>query len=404
MTDTGVADTSAPAQGAPPPDVIETPPPVHAEPQKAEPAKKPSIHDSLAKSKEVVEKSDTKPVETKAKAEPKPDVKAPAKAETEEKPEKAEAVEPKAKPVQDRGDRGQFAGVPKEDDKTAAEAGDRSAPKRFKHEARALWDALDDETHGTLKDETHRAFRELEAGLEKHREGSKRYVETFKAFDDLARQSNVDPKATLEGYITIDKQLHSRDPQQVMRAINEVLNSAGVTPAQYASAIMHEHQQQGAQPQQQRQPQQQQTPDVARIVQDQVARAVAPIVKHLTAQQQSQHESVLSTWAADKPHFATLRGRITELVRDEGLQPDDAYATALNEAQEAARAFLGDAGGKSPSLKLADFGAERSVQTDKGSKQISGAPSGGSSPPARKPGPPIPPIRESLRKALAASR
>jgi hypothetical protein len=409
MSDIGAAAPPA-TVAAPPPEaeVVSPPEPLKVEPLPAE-KPKPSIRDSLAKSKEAIEKAekvvDPKAAEAKALA----DKEKPAtvdKAKAAKPAEKAEVVDPKAEPVKappkDRDETGKFQGAPKEDDKTAAPAGDRSAPKRFTPEARAMWDALDDETHGHFKDETHRAFRELEAGIEKHRESSKRFNDVYKPYDDMAKAAGIDSKATLDGYVAIDKALHSNDPKQIMGAIDQILSVVGLDRKQFAQAVMGGQQQRQQPNGQQPAPQQ----DIGKLVEERVNKVVAPILQHLQGQQVQQHEQTLADWAKDKPHFPMVRERVVEIVRDDGLSPDDAYVKAVTEAQDAARAFLGEDGGKRPDPKPAKPSAEEDPdeQIAKGSKQISGAPGEGSAPSPRKPGSPMPDVRESIRKAMLKAR
>ena len=354
----------------------------------AKPEEKPSLRDSLAKAAAEVEKKAAetdkpKPVEAKAPvkddakpADPKP-IDAAKEGEKEADPKQVQADADKAKP-------------------TADAEGDKAPPKRFLNEAKSEWEAVPDK----VKAETHRAFRELEAGIEKHRPASQRYSEVFKEFDELAKTSNVDAKATLRGYVEIDKMLHSNDSAQKVQGIESVLKAAGVTPQQYAEFVLGSGAQQAeSQPQQSAQP----SREVLELREQvaQLTKMVGGVTQHVQTQVQERHNSVLQEWAADKPHLPDVIDRVTELVRDDGLLPDDAYVKALGEAQDRARALLGESSFRSSSPKAADLNpAELEDQTLKGSKSIKGAPSAGSAPAARKPGSSI---RDSLRKAIQAA-
>jgi hypothetical protein len=81
------------------------------------------------------------------------------------------------------------------------------------------------------------------------------------------------------------------------------------------------------------------------------------------------------------------------------LHEDDAYATALREAQDVARELLGDSALKTPSDEnpFDKAASELDEQIAKGSKSIKGANSAGSTPP-RKSGP-LPSIKESIARA-----
>lgn len=408
---------------APPPEAIQAPEPVKIEPRPAvkEEPKKPSLRESMdaAKAKlEAKEKADADPnaLKTKepaAKVDSKVEAKAKADADVEAKTKAETATKERA-----RGEHGHFAPDPAKSDaeneaarieaekaatRTPAkvEPGQehRQAPSRFSQAAKDAWATVPEET----QKETHRAFRELEAGLVKHREGSQRYTDVYKTYDELAKNSNVDPKATLESYVTIDRALHSKDPQQIVGAINRVIQSAGIEPQQYAQAMLK-----GQAPASGQQPdnggqQQQPSAEVIELRKTvaEMQKKLGGVEQHLQSQTMTQHEQTLTDWAKDKPHFGLLRGEVTRLVKDEGLSPDDAYASALVAAQDQARGLLGDEASKSrepnPFTVVAE---ELDEQIAKGSRSIRGAPGNGSSPPPRKSGPP-PPIRESIQRAKA---
>lgn len=396
MSDPAITTDSVAA----PPEAYQAPDPVKITPREAEPEKKlPTIKDSIASAKarqETKEKAEVDPKALRAK-EP---VKAPAKTEDRNDPKKvaeAKTAEP-AKAEQPR-ENGRFVSTdPKKEPVEPAKAEDASVDhrqplKRFSQEAKDSWATVPE----TAQKEVHRAFREVEAGLTKHREAATRYNDTYKEFDDIAKASSVDAKATLHGYIAIDRELHSGDPQRIVGAINEVLKAARVSPQDYARAVLG-----GQQQPNQQQPQAQPSGEVIELRRTvaQMQQQLGGVTEHLKGQISTQHEQTLSTWAQDKPHFERLRGEVTRLVRDEGLSPDDAYASALVAAQDVAREFLGDGTGKPKSPNPFKTAAEElDEQIARGSRSISGAPGNGSTPP-KAPGK-LPSIKESIARARA---
>ena len=377
-------------------EVTTSPEPIKVAPQPA--PEKPSLRDSLAKAKETVE--------TKAVADEKADPKAkPVEAKTPtDKPEiKTEAKEP-VKAEQPR-DNGKFAPKPGE----GAEAVEKpstpvkspeghdhkAAPTRFTAEAREAWAAIPEHVQA----ETHRAFRELEAGIQKYKEPATKY-EAYRGYDELAAKHGLDAKATLDGYVKIDQMIHSQNGAEKLRGIVSVLEAAGVTPEQFARHVLGQGAQQ--QPSGQQQPSQP-SREVLELRQTvaELKQQLGPVTQHIQTQVSQQHEATLAEYAKDKPHFNELLPVIRSLVVDDGLLPDDAYVKALTEAQDKARAFLGDSALKTPSPKPAELSAdELEAQTLKGSKSLKGAPSAGSDPAVRKPSSSV---RDSLRKALQAA-
>lgn len=417
MSDPSITTDSA---SGPSPEAIaalNTPDPVKITPREApkEEVKKPSLRESMDLAKAKLEAKDKAEVDPKALKTKEPTKEAPAKVDpkaVDKTPVKA--VDKTAERA--RGEHGHFAPDPTKTDaenetaRVAAEKAESTAPAktqaadptdhkqpltRFTQAAKERWADVPEEA----QKEIHRAFREVEAGLTKHREGSTRYNEVFKEFDDIAKSSNVDSKATLQSYVTIDRALHSGDARQIVGAINEVFKAAGVDPRQYAEAVLGGNRQQ---PNGQQPTNQQQAQPSAEVIQlrktvEDLQKQIGGVTQHIQGEVKSKHEQTLTEWSADKPHFAQLRGEVTRLVKDEGLSPDDAYASALVTAQEQARTFLGDSAVKPSSRTVLDDAAdELAEQIDRGSKSIKGAASAGSSPPRQKG--PLPSIKESIRR------
>lgn len=382
---------AAPIPQAAPEEVVAAPEPLKSHVDKApEPEKPISTRDALKAAREKVEaenKTPPKPVAEKvAKVEPK-------------------AKEPEPKLVEKpRGEHGHFVRDPAKTDAENAAAEEaakpeskppapgqpdhRVAPTRYSSEAKAGWDATPD----PVKMETHRAFRELEAGIQKYREPAQRYETTFKQFDDIADRSGIPPEkraAVLQEYISLDTGLN--DPKTFLPTIEKILNGRGVTLQQFVDHVTNGRQQA---------PQGKTAEQVAleRIEQRLDSRERAE--QQRAHQQQRDHlAQQVDTWSKGKEHFDVLADRIAQIITSDRLSPDDAYVKALTEAQELARAFNGESGSEpSPKPAAALSAEEIADQTRKGSKSIKGAPGSGSAPATAKASSSI---KDALRRASA---
>lgn len=398
---------------ATPPETFTPPEPVKTTPREAVEEKKPlSLKDSIKAARDKIEAKDAAEVDPKALKAKEPAKAADKSPKSEAEPSKSAPKSSEQAPTTERprGEHGHFTADPAKTDaenEAARVAASRAEPvkkgaqadptdhkqplQRFSQAAKDAWPTVPEEA----QKEIHRAFREVEAGLTKHREGSTRYNEVFKEFDDIAKTSNVDAKATLQSYVNIDRALHSGNPQQVVGAINEVLKSAGIEAKQYAQAILGN----GAQTQQPNGAQPSAEVVELRKMVSELKSQIGGVSEHLQSQTMERHKQTLDEWGADKPHLTELLPEVRRLVADEGLLPDDAYASALVAAQEKARALLGDSALKTPSSDnpYSKAAVELAEQIDKGSKSIKGAPSAGSEPPPTQGK--LPSIKESLRKA-----
>jgi hypothetical protein len=263
---------------------VQVPDPVKITPREPEVKKPISIKESIEKNRAKLEAEvDPKALKAKEPAkEAKPAAKVdPKAAEAEAKAKPATEAKPADKTAErPRGEHGHFTADPNKTDaenETARKEAEskpapksdradvvdhRTVPKRFNTNSirtesgemlpgvtKEDWDSVPDK----LKIETHRVFREMEAGLNKHRDRSQKY-ETYAEFDDLAAKSNVDPKATLKSYVAIDRALHSGDARQITVPSPRCMKIVGVTPVQYAQAVLKnsgaQQQPNGQQPQQ----------------------------------------------------------------------------------------------------------------------------------------------------------
>lgn len=395
MVEAAAVAESAPApipQAAPDEEIVTAPEPLKSHVDKApEPEKPVSTRDALKAAREKVEAED--------KTTPKPVAEKIAKVELKAK------VEPEAKPVEKpRGEHGHFATAKTDAENAAAEEAAKSKveskppapgqpdhrvpPTRYSAEAKAGWDATPD----PVKMETHRAFRELEAGIQKYREPATRYETTFKQFDDIAQQSGIPVEkraAVLNEYISLDRGLN--DPKTFVPTVEKILNGRGVTLQQFAEHVLGQRGQA---------PQSKTAEQIAleRIEQRLDNREKAEQERN-RQQQTNQLAQQVDTWSKGKEHFDMLADRIAQIIISDRLSPDDAYAKALTEAQELARAFNGDSGSEpSPKPAAALSAEEIADQTRKGSKSIKGAPGSGSAPATAKASSSI---RDALRRAQA---
>jgi hypothetical protein len=103
-------------------------------------------------------------------------------------------------------------------------------PARFSADAKAAWAAVPD----SIKGETNRALRELSDGLGQYQE----IFEPLKPFYQLAQEFGTTVHDTLDRYVALDFALLSKEPAERLRAIERVLDHAGVTPRDYAAYVI----------------------------------------------------------------------------------------------------------------------------------------------------------------------
>ncbi|UXN69915.1 hypothetical protein N8A98_22350 [Devosia neptuniae] len=330
------------------------------EPKPAE--KKLSTREALEKAAEKVKADDKGDEGDKDKAKAKPDdqpkktvepdkAKEPVKAEQQPEDKAAPVVDPN-KPRQPHDD----------------------APSRFSAEAKAAWA----EAPEHVRAETHRAFRELETGIQEHQ----RRWEPIKPYDDLARQHGTTIDAALERYVAFDKLLND----DFVKGLESICADKGMNLRDVVAQLA------GQKPDQA----QSQTDTTIRELRAKVAeleRHIGGVSKTIQTQQAESIDAEVSAFAADHPNIDALANRIVEHI-NAGLSLDQAYAKAEEDArQEAERlGFIPKPADPTP--------AAPSAQTDKGIKSIAGAPGSGSSPAARKPSSNV---RDAVRRAMEAA-
>ena len=320
------------------------------------------------------------------------------KQDAEAKPEKAEDVddekpEPKVeKPKAEKKEDPETApkdavkdAVPEKDGKEAAgrekppSEGGRvpEPPARLLPKAREVWGNVPRE----VKAEFERFEREYEAERETHRV-AKQFHEELREYDGMAKQANTSVKAALDRYVNFDKQLaqdfgrgmaaiaqdQRKSPQE---AITSLMRAYGITPAQFAQAVVKNPAQFQGQPM----PQQQQQPRVDPIAQKALAEVQS--LKQQIASQQME-STVIAPFVAAHPRFAELQPDIEKLLKSgivpDSLNPAERLATAYDMAERlkpsphrAASAFEEPAPAADPS-------------PDAGRKSVRGAPSDGLTP------------------------
>ena len=377
MTDGIIAPSSpigspAPAPAAPPVENTtdsvprETNNPIHSEPK--EPAKvevvqpkKPTALDALKKAEEKVNRDEA----AKAKAAK------PAEVKTTETPVQPKEAVAKAPEVPK-------AAEPAKAHDLAAEPW-RAPPKRFNDVEKAEWDAAPD----SAKQGIHRAVKELEQGIEKHRERAAKYDE-LKEFEELATKYNTTIKDGLKNYVAIDQALQGNDPQRKLAAIEEVFKAAKVTPQQIVAYYT------GKPPEQAQAQQSRQVMELQQQVR-QLSQQLQGVTTDITTQKEQQLETELNNWATDKPLAEKLAPQIAAFVQ-QGLSLDEAYANAEAEFKEMAAAAGFIPAAPAPATPPV-------VHNLNGSKSITGAPGAGSHLATSKPSKST---KDAVAKAMAA--
>ena len=361
---------------APNPLGTQTPPAVEPpEPKVEEVAKTP--REALQKAMEKV-----KAGQEDVKAEPKP-VKEPVAAKAEpQKP--AEPV----KAAAERAPDGKFApkaveGQPVAETPPAAKPEPGSiheAPARFDAAAKAEWANAPESVKGAV----HRTVREMEAGLEEHRQR----WEPIKRYDDMAKQYGTDLPAALDRYVAMDTML-SEDLAQGIDSIirDKTGNQMGLR--EFVGQLMGQ------------QPDQSQTQNDATIhsLRQQITnleRQLGGVTSHIQTQTQRSIETDVSSFAQDKADFEALSPKIVEHIRA-GKDLPAAYEAAKTEMAELARS-LGFVPAQTQPLSPAPTAP---TLKPAGQKSISGAPSTGSDPASQRKDAPIPSIREALKRGMA---
>lgn len=287
------------------------------------------------------------------------------------------------------------------------------APRRFDEGARAQWDKVPESVRGA----THRVIRELEQGYEKHKVAAQAFDE-IRDFHELARRHGTTVRDALENYVGIERLLQ-RDPVAGLERIvaNLGLKREDGSPATLAdiaaSVPSREEGHEGA----------------IRQLRGEIERLRAElggVSQHMRDGQQRAVGNAVTAFAREtdaagrplRPRFDELSADIEFFLRSAKVAADLPLRERLSQAyQLAERLNPSTSSGQAPSTSSHSAGhapsagpasmlpaqtrtnpqAEAQTLVDRGSKSLSGAPSGEE--PARRPSSSI---RESLRRAAAA--
>lgn len=248
-------------------------------------------------------------------------------------------------------------------------------PARFSPDAKAAWATAPE----PVKAEITRAIKELETGIEQHRQS----FEPYRAFDADLKQRGQSFQEVLDHYTGIEAKL-AQDP---LGGLDQICQNMGLSLKQVAAHVMNMPADQQAT----------QQDGVIRELRSQIANLEKQIGGVSTTIKSQQEKAVLSeieTFASAPEH-----ARFEELGTDIAFFLSNGRAKDLQEAYE-----LADRLNPAPVQALAPAPAASAAnpadpaQTRKGQLSTTGAPSSGSNPANRKP---PASARESLDRAFA---
>lgn len=220
-------------------------------------------------------------------------------------------------------------------------------PARFSADAKAAWrDAPD-----SVKAEVHRAVREMEQGIEQHRQ----QIEPIKPFLDMAEQSGTRLEDALSRFVNMENLLRA-DPVQ---GFSQVAQSMGMTPQQVGQMLL------GQQPGQ-ADPRDQQIMQLQQQLQG-LTQNFGQVNQTLEQQREQQMSAQVEAFAKEHPRFDELSPEITRLLTT-------GYAETLEDAYEKAERL-----NPAPAPEPEPAPSPAPAQTRQ-AKSVTGAPSAGSNP------------------------
>lgn len=261
-------------------------------------------------------------------------------------------------------------------------ASKHAAPERFSPDAKAAWETAPE----PVKAEVHRAFREMEAGIEKHRAGAQKY-ETVKDFDELASKNGTNLRTALTKYVNTEQLLRTNP----LKGLNEICGNLGISLRQVAEVVM------GQAPDQRAAQSDSEIRELKATVQ-RLEQQVGGVTQTLGQQDKKQLENHIVKWSEGKVHFEILAPHIAEAIAaSPGTSLDDAYQGALAKFPELSA-------GKPPATDTtlaASAAAAEALpeQIGKGERSIAGARNGSGSDLVDQPRSTS--IKDSLRRAAA---
>lgn len=384
----GGADAPAEPNAAPIETPVDVPNPVGSQTPVAEnppeptPEEKPkTAGDAVRKAMEKVKAEQAAKDAEKAKA---PESKA---EQPKEQAKAAEAPKEPAKPAERTPD-GKFAArtpeanaqpaeqqqSPQEQERSQKPAGIHEAPARFDTAAKAEWANAPESVKGAV----HRTIRELEAGIEEHRQR----WEPIKKYDDMAKQYQTDLPSALERYVAMDTLL-SKDLAQGLDSIIRDKTGGQAGLREFVAHLTG------------------QKPDEAQSRNDATMHGLRQEIAELKQQLggvtnhvQQQTAASIAAFAADKSDFGALSPMIVEHI-NAGKSLEAAYEAAKQDAATLAQSLGFVPAQTSQPLSPAPSPAPLKPA---GQKSVSGAPATGSDPASSKKAP-ASSIREALERA-----
>lgn len=246
-----------------------------------------------------------------------------------------------------------------------------SAPARFSDDAKAVWETAPE----PVKAEVSRMERELTAGLEKHKASAAKF-DTIREFDEMATRSGTDLKTALSRYVSLEQTLRANP----LKGLEAVCDNIGVSLADVARIVL-------GQAPDQVQSQADATIRELRQKIGQLEQQVGGVTRTFQDQAESSLHQHIETWASSRPHFEVYAPHIATEMRDGAANLDEAeqrvfakYPAIATLARQAAPAAAAKSDPKTSDVQDPDHEA----QTLKGRKSITGAPSPGSTPGAKK--------------------
>lgn len=244
-------------------------------------------------------------------------------------------------------------------------------PKRFSEDAKAAWETAPE----PVKAEIHRAVEEMEGGLQKYQQA----FEVIKPYAQLAQEKGTTIPQAMDNYINLEKTL-LQDPE---RGLQMVADYAGIDLREFAGKLL-------SQTPEQIQGNQDNTIRELRAELADLKNQLGGVSTHLQQQHTQSIEQSVKQFADQNPRFEELSDDIKLLIQmGKAKTLEDAYAIAerLNPAPQQV----------SDPEPILDIQKPDPAQTRKASKSISGPPSNGSTPSAKRE--PSKSIRGALQRA-----
>jgi hypothetical protein len=284
------------------------------------------------------------------------------------------AIDPQAKPVAD-------AQQPPAATEQGKQTAIHDAPARFDAAAKAEWANAPEAVKGAV----HRTIRELETGIEEHRQ---RY-EPIRQYDEMAKQYQTDLPSALERYVSMDKLL-SQDLATGLDSVIRDKTGGQMGLREFVAQLSGQQPEQNAA----------QADRTTHELRQQIAgleKQLQGVTGHIRQQAADSVGEKVNSFSADKPDFEALSSKIVEHI-GKGLSLEAAYDAAKQEAETLARS-LGFVPAVEVSQPLSPAPSPTPLKPA-GQKSVHGAPATGSDPASQKKAP-ASSIREALERAKA---